>query len=486
MFILAIILWLTSQTALPPTLPASSPEVLRAEEFLKGRIVEQVSCVNAPNQSYALYLPSNYSTARKWPVLYAFDPAARGRIPVERFREAAEKFGWVVVGSNNSRNGEFQPSIDAWNAVVNDTHERLALDDGRTYVAGFSGGARLVFYFASRCSGCIAGVIASGAGFPSGLTPSSAMHFAVFAASGVEDFNFGEVKSLNEPLAKAGMPHRLQVFPGRHDWPPSPVAIEALEWMELQAMKSGKRTRDEALIESIWQTRLQQARDLETSHQTYEAYQAYAALADSFQGLRDTTPVAKTVTQLRDTNEVRSALRDELQQVRKQSEIERRFYAGLFARERSTGEEIGSSEGVDPETRRTQIVADLRTQAALTVDTGERRVARRVLEGLFISLFEQGTNQLQALKHYDDAVRSFKLATAVNPERPGAFFYLGWAYAAKGDRKQALRALQSAADKNFSDLKAIEDNKVFDSIRGEAQYQEIIKTISSKRSHPTL
>jgi predicted esterase/tetratricopeptide (TPR) repeat protein len=479
-FILALILWLSSQTTPPTTLPTSTKEGLRSEEILKGQIVEKIVCADAPNQSYALYLPANYSTRRKWPVLYAFDPAARGQIPVERFREAAERFGWIVVGSNNSRNGDFQPSIDAWNAIVNDTHQRFEIDDARTYVAGFSGGARLAFYFAIRCSGCIAGVISSGAGFPSGVTPSPALHFAVFTATGIEDFNFGEVKSLNDALSKAGMAHRTQVFPGRHDWPPSFVAIEALEWMELQAMKSGKRTRDDALIESIWQTRLQQARDLEASHQTFGAYQTYAALADGFQGLRDTTTVAKAENQLHQTNEVRSAIRDELQQIKKQREIETRFYAGLVARERNSGEEIGSTDGVDPETRRTQIVAELRKQAALTADTGERRIARRVLEGLFISLFEQGVNQLQALKHYDDAVRSFKLATEVNPERPGAFFYLAWAYAARGDRKQALRALQAATDKNFSDLKAIEGNKAFDSIRAEAQYQEIIKTLQSR------
>ena len=118
------------------------------------------------------------------------------------------------------------------------------------------------------------------------------------------------------------MAHRIQVFPGRHDWPTSPVAVEALEWMELQAIKSGKRKREDTLIENIWQMRLRQARDLEASHQTYEAYQAYAALADSFQGLRDTTTVANAANQLHETSEVRTAIRDELQQIKKQREIE--------------------------------------------------------------------------------------------------------------------------------------------------------------------
>ena len=50
-----------------------------------GQVVEKVACARDPNETYALYLPSNYVSTRKWPILYALDPGARGRIPVERF-----------------------------------------------------------------------------------------------------------------------------------------------------------------------------------------------------------------------------------------------------------------------------------------------------------------------------------------------------------------------------------------------------------------
>jgi len=486
MLILALILWLSSYTAPRPNFPP--PPVLRSnhqpEEIPKGQLVEKIVCVNAPDQSYALYLPANYSPERKWPVLYAFDPGARGQIPVERFKVAAEKFGWIVAGSNNSRNGEFQPSIDAWNAIVKDTHQRFAIDDDRVYLAGFSGGARLAFYFAIRCLGCIAGVIGSGAGFPAGVTPSPALHFAVFSTTGIEDFNFGEVKSLAEALEKAGITHRTEVFAGRHEWPPSPVAIEALEWMELQAMKSGKRQRDENLIESFWRTGIQQAQDLEDSKKSYDAYQIYLVLNDSFRGLRDVAIAEKKISQLRDSAEVKTAIRNEQQQIKKQREIENRINALLAARERNS-EEAGregekTTEGLDPETRLKGILAELGKQSGRSEDTDDRRVARRVLEGVFISLFEQGSNQLQTQKRYDAAVRTFKLATEINPERAGAFFYLAWAYAANGDKKLALRALETAVDKGFSDLAAINGNKAFDPIRDDAQYQKIIQAVQSK------
>jgi tetratricopeptide (TPR) repeat protein len=254
--------------------------------------------------------------------------------------------------------------------------------------------------------------------------------------------------------------------------------------MELQAMKSGKRQRDANLIDSLWQTQLQQAQSLEDSKQTYDAYQIYLALNDSFKGLKDVTAVEKKVNQLREISEVKGAIQNEQQQIKKQREIGARIDALLAARQRNSkdanpnGER--SNESLDPETRLTAIFAELRKQADRIEDNDERRVARRVREGVFIGLIEQGNNQLQTQKRYDEAVRTFKLATEVNPERAGAFFYLAWAYAASGNKKQALRALQTAVDKGFADPAAIEGTKAFDSIRDETQYVQIIQALRSK------
>ena len=79
--------------------------VAQADELPRGRLIEAVVCAKEPQQSYALYVPSNYEAGRRWPVVFCFDPGARGRAPVERLQAAAEKFGWLVAGSNNSRNG---------------------------------------------------------------------------------------------------------------------------------------------------------------------------------------------------------------------------------------------------------------------------------------------------------------------------------------------------------------------------------------------
>ena len=90
---------------------SSAHAITQTDSIPKGQIVERIEALNDSSQSYALYLPSYYTPDRKWPVLYAFDPGARGRVPVERFKEAAEKYGWIVLGSNNSRNGPWDVSL---------------------------------------------------------------------------------------------------------------------------------------------------------------------------------------------------------------------------------------------------------------------------------------------------------------------------------------------------------------------------------------
>lgn len=451
---------------------AHSAAHAQTDSIPRGQIVERIEALNDSSQSYALYLPSNYTPDRKWPVLYAFDPGARGRVPVERFKAAAEKYGWIVLGSNNSRNGPWIGVVNAWNAMLKDTHQRFAIDDARMYATGFSGGARAAVRIAIGCK-CLAGVIAIGAGFPADLAPSSQMHFVFFGAAGVDDFNYPELKSLEEPLSKAGIIHRLQTFDGRHEWLPVSVATAAVEWMELHAIKARRRPRDDGFVSAIWQQLLSDARTLEEAKKYNEAYQLYLELAQSFKGLRDVAEIETKVNQLGDSREVKAAIREEQTQFRKERELVSRLNTLIAARD---GRALinQSEEGFDAANLLPKILNDLRKQSTASEDSTQRRVARRVLDGLFAGLIEQGISLLQTEKNHSESIKPLKLATEVNPDRPGAFFYLAWAYAANRDKKKSLQALNTAVEKGFSDAAMITANKAFDSLRNDPEYQQMM------------
>jgi hypothetical protein len=113
----------------------------------------------------------------------------------------------------------------------------------------------------------------------------------LFATAGTEDFNYLEMRRLDRRLTS---PHRLAVFSGGHTLPPETVAVEAIEWLELQAMIAGVRARDEGLIDRLLEKR---RRALDSSESVATLHQLEALVAD-FKGLRDVSPEAARVAAL--------------------------------------------------------------------------------------------------------------------------------------------------------------------------------------------
>ena len=97
--------------------PQSSVAVADSQSLTPGTVLPKVVTRANPDQSYALYLPSYYVPSKKFPIVYAFDPGARGNIPVELMKDAAERYGYIVVASNNSRNGSGKIQSDAAKSI---------------------------------------------------------------------------------------------------------------------------------------------------------------------------------------------------------------------------------------------------------------------------------------------------------------------------------------------------------------------------------
>lgn len=215
--------------------------------FPVGAVVSKVASAAKPDQSYALYLPTSYSDAKRWPIVYVFDPGAHGSVPVELLKDAAERHGYIVAGSNNSRNRSWPIEAEAARAMLLDTQERFTLDRHRVYLAGFSGGARVAASIAQMCR-CAAGVLSNGAGFRPDASTTSGTRFAVFATVGTIDFNYAEVVQLDDQLEKLGYSHFLRRFDGPHQWAPEDAMEEAFAWFRLEAMQNGLAARDASFV----------------------------------------------------------------------------------------------------------------------------------------------------------------------------------------------------------------------------------------------
>ncbi len=455
----------------PPTAGRPSPP---AEELPRGRVVESVATLKDSSQTYALYLPSNYTPARRWPMLYCFDPLARGAVPVKLFSEAAERFGWVVVGSNVSRNGALKPSLDATRAMFEDAQARLSVNGARTYAAGFSGGARHSILIDFICRHCLAGVIAAGAGYPPNFKPEAPVTFALFGAAGVDDFNFPEMKMLDATLARLGAAHRFESFEGGHAWPTPEVAAAAVEWMELQALKTGLRPKDEAFAAGVWERRLAEARRLEEGSKSYTAYRAYESLAADFKSLRDVSEAESRLAALGASKEVKTALRDEAEQLSRQQQL----VGQLF--------ELAERRRVEFEAR-VQLTADfraivegLRVKAKAEADSGERRMARRTLNQVSAHFYETADELRRQRARPPEVVAALEIASEIATKSPQLFYELAVAHARNSDKKRSLAALRKAFELGFKDTAALEQEPALEPLRGEAEYKRLVEGVQGK------
>ena len=357
----------------------------------RGEIVPDVQCAADASQSYALYLPSGYSPNRVWPVILAFDPGGRGRNGVERYQAAAEKYGYIVAGSNNSRNG----SPDTGKAVAAmsaDVLSRVSINSRRIYTAGMSGGARVAFSVA-LASPSIAGVMASSAGYPDAQVREW-LPFPVFATAGTEDFNHLEMRELDRRLKSA---HHLEIFEGGHVWLSSDLAMMAVEWMELQGMKSGLVPRNPAAIDEIFNKR---TAAISADRKDLATFLAVQSMTSDFEGLKDIKALAARAAELGRDKSIRAAIKDR----RDEDNREITMLRGVWELE----SRLESSD-------RAKVLADLKEQwrtlseaSKKPQDTADRRLARRVLACLSAGSSTQDPE-------YEAIIREFRTGRGGRP-----------------------------------------------------------------------
>ena len=373
--------------AIAASVLCASATAAASQELQRGTINDPVQCAKDQAQSYALYLPSTYSHERTWGLLLAFHPAARGRLMVEKYRAAAEQYGYIVAASNNSRNGPHAVSAAAAQAMSDDVGRRFAIDPKRVYLTGMSGGARVAMGIALAGNN-IAGVIASSAGYPDSQ-PRRKVPFAVFATAGTEDFNYLEMRQLDRKLSS---PHFLAVFQGGHTLPPDDVAFEAIEWLELQAMQAGRRGRDEELAGRILAKRRVR---IAASAQPAETVYLLQALVSDFKGLIDVSAEARRLEEISRDSDVNKAVKHERDAV----DAEARTLGEIFELEARIGDENRRGEALL--TLRDRL-SKLAHKARADADTPDRSQARRVLRSVTAGASErvQDREYLTLLEQY--------------------------------------------------------------------------------------
>jgi predicted esterase len=442
---------------------------LAAAEPERGKLVENIAARSDATQTYTLYLPTSYDAARVQPLLFVFDPRGRGTVAAEIFRDAAEEFGWILISSNQTRSDDDGSASNRAVRALLPEINRYAIDPKRIYAAGFSGTAILSCAVGLKTN-AFAGVIGVGGRLVDEFPPAK-FPFAHYGLAGDTDFNNREMRNIDAILEREGkVAHRFQQFEGNHRWCSASLAREAVAWMELLAMKDGRRRRDAALIDKLYAEDISAAQALEASGKRVEALRRNREIAKTFDGLHAIDEANAAVARL----QADAALQREQKELARWDDFESLYMRQVFGTIPSTIARL-REEDISPTASvlmRELRVPDLQRRAKR--DGIEGVTARRLLEALYTHTSFYMMRDLMARHDYSLAAAVLGVATQIHGDRWPAWYNLGAAQARAGDRRRALESLEKAASVGFRDRTQLATDEDFVSLREEARFRALL------------
>jgi dienelactone hydrolase len=454
------------------------------EQAAKGSVVANVVCLDNPSQSYALYLPSHYSRERAWPVIYVFDPFARGKTAVEVYKDAAEKYGYIVVASNNSKNGPGTIQLEAAQAVWMDTHRRFAIDKDRIYTTGLSGGARVATTFALYCATCnVAGVIAVGAGYPANQSAKPANdHFLYYGIVGDADLNYPELMLLRRKKDQTGAQFKFRVYPGPHQWEPPEIATEAVEWLQLKAIQASKVKSDPAFVRRLFEKTEAEAAEAGQRGDILNQYFAVRSRVEDFKGLEDTAAFQNQLAELKSSKVLRNAQHSLDREIEEQSTLTAtvsaelaQFGAGPDA-QLSAGGQVSTADAQASLGRHiTTVMSDLRRRAKSS--SGDHLVYARAYSQLLIQGMEAGADALRSGR-ISTATAYFEVMTEAAPDQAWPPLALAEAQVHAGNKKAALKALEVAIQHGLKHAQSLTQDPELQPLASDPAFQRMVQGLN--------
>jgi dienelactone hydrolase len=426
----------------------------------KGIVLTDVKSRADTLISYALYLPSGYTTSKKWPVIFCFDAQSRGKLPLMLYKDLAEKYGYILIGSNNSRNGmEWSTNKEQIAKMVNDAIGRLAINQQRLYTMGFSGGARVACQVAIDLAK-IQGVIGCAAGFPQ-LEKQIETDFCYIGFSGDEDFNRMEMIRLDESLSTSGIPYFINFYKGKHDWPPATVMNEGFLWLEFNAYRNNLAPVNQSLVLAFYKQTDEEAIRASKSKNTWELYHLLKKAFVFLNSLTDISVFNRQLAELERSEKMKKIkiLHQEMQAHEVQKQEEYRNYL--------------NSKSIEWWKKEVELL-----NAAKRNKSGydESAMAKRLLN--YISLMTNlGATSALNNKQPEAAAYFLEIYSLVDPENPDYFYLSAYFYALQGNTEKSLLFLKRAVKYGYKDKNKLLSDATFSTIRQQKDFEEIINSI---------
>lgn len=404
----------------------------------------------ASTQSYSIYYPSIAKNPENTPILLCFDPHGDGRISMDKYKKWADKFGVAIAGSNSSKNGlspEEGQQIAA--NMVADINSRLGFDKKNMTLCGFSGGAKVAINEIASDPG-ISNLIYAGA--VTQLNPSHVVNILGFA--GNQDMNYTDLLQFDESIHAANPNSSLIEFGGKHEWPDARTFENAFYWMDFQLWRQNPSLRDSAVIQNF----VSECHDIisqagQVKDDPIKIYQTYSMEYNFLNGLTDVSDYKTKMEAQSNFGPYKKAVAEKNQALQKEAG-EKQVLLQAFQNQN----------------------LDWWTKVINGYNASKNPSDKRLLGFISLACYSY-TGQMLQQQNMDGAERILAIYEMSDPKNTDQLYFHAILYAQKNNKALAIKYLQKAVDNGFNDLKKMEGEPAFASLRNEPSYSQVVASL---------
>ena len=440
------------------------PTFSQENKFQNGEIIDSIIVNKDTKETFALYLPFQFNISESSPVVFIFEPMARGKAGIYPFIKAAEKYGYILVCSNNSRNGPYERNFDIANRLFNQIFLDFNINNKRVYVSGFSGGSRLASAIAVLTNQ-IQGVVACGAGFS--LNKSHLPYkdsFSYAAIIGDEDMNFKEMQNTKNFLNRLNIPNELFVYEFNHSWPSQEQILIAFDWLQLEAYKKNILPINLGNIKKSYTNYYKHARNLQVDNQLLYASNEYERILRNFKKYYQLDSITDKLTVIKSdrlfTKEKKSLQSNFKEEVLLSDKFIDRFNDDFKKKQH------------DFKWWRSEI-KKLNKKIKIS-ESFKKKMLKRLQYKIFALSIETATLG-NKIKHIDQSIFCYEICILIYPKYPYPYFKQVENYINKNNQITALDYLEKLIANGYTNIQRIKDHKAFESLKNNERFMQLIK-----------
>ncbi|HSI70788.1 MAG TPA: hypothetical protein VK941_11180 [Gillisia sp.] len=440
----------------------------------KGAVMDSIPVNDSIAETYSLYLPNDFSTDRKWPVIFVFDHEGRARAATQLFRQAGEEQGYVIVASENINKNESllnntRVAARLFNGVLN----MIPVDANLIYMAGFNDGGRVASVMPAVYSN-VQGVMAVGDAWVNADFIEKGAKFSFVGLAGYNDYRHRLLDETASYLRKQGFQAHTYNYNGGEEWPEFEMISNALGTFTLQAMDKGLRAKDPGMVERLYAAELETAERLRRTRQDYKSHALLSKMLDKYSRYGKKQELEQRIKDISRTKIFRDQRGQYNRAANKENEY-REQYLYFFNEDvfRANFENLGWWN---------QQIKELE-ELQQSQNSAEAEMAHRV-QGLLRALANNSFDDLQENGTSNDRlVFTAILQTIFDKENPEGYLNIISISAGDGDYYTALLYLEDLLKTGYDDLEALyniprtldlklspEYNKIIHEYLGESKY----------------